>query len=175
MRRLPAFRAFFLFVAVLPASWAAGRETTVFLVRFSGADGPVRFSHQDLPAAARFLFPVPFSIRAGRLELAADSSAGVLERERAVLARRPVGTLESVTVLVNAPAEKNPRPARSVTVAFTLDELLARGGAWAGVPAAWACETAARKSGWAAGRVWVRSIQFDPRRGRFTVKVGLIR
>ena len=58
------------------------------------------FIYRYLPAAVRYLSPVPFTVRSGSLELRSDSSRGILERERTILAQRPSATLERVTVLV---------------------------------------------------------------------------
>lgn len=155
------------------AAPAAEREADVLVVRFPGGGGEERFRNMDLPAAARYGYPVPFTVRAGRTELRADFSAGLVERERIVLASRPGGTLERVGLLLSGAPDGEPRPSRTVTISFTLDELLVRGGAWSAIPAAWACFTAASQSGWTEGRVWARSVAYDGRTGRITVRVGL--
>lgn len=175
MRRFSAFGALAFALSILVSAGAAGLETDVYLVRFVGAGGDERFRYQDLPAAVRYLSPVDFSIRSGNIELRAETSSGVLERGRVLLALRPAGSLERVSVLASAPSGKEPRSAKTVTVSFSLDELLARGGVWSAVPAAWACYTAARRVGWVAGKVWARSVAYDDRTGIFTIKVGLSR
>jgi len=175
MRRHSAFWAFALLFTVLGSVQAAERETTVFIFRLSGDGGEAQYRYQDLPAAARFLFPVSFTARSGRVEINVGASTGLLERERTVLAKRPAGTLERVSLLLAASVLKSPRPGRTVSLSFTLDELLAKGGVWSTVPAAWACYSAAQGSGWASGSVWARSMAYDARTGRFTVKVSLSR
>lgn len=169
VRALPAF---FLAVLSTAASAAAEREVDVLVFRLSGGSGEERFRYMDLPAAARFLSPVAFSARDGRLSFQSESSSGILERGRQTLASRPSGTLERISVLRADPG-REPRPSRTVTVTFTLDELLARGGSWSGVPAAWACLRAASDSRWTSGRVWARSAVYDAGTGRITVRVAL--
>ena len=172
-----------LLAAALSLAIAAGavltvgavvREVEVFVVRFPGGASEERYRFMDLPAAARFLSPVAFSARGGSLKLQSELSAGILERGRVVLAGRPGGSLERVSVLQAAP-EREVRPGKTVTVSFTLDELLVRGGAWSGVPAAWACYRAASDSGWTSGSVWARSVSFDARTGKITVRVALLK
>lgn len=175
MRGRSAILVALLALCALPPALADGKSLDVLVVRFSGEPGEMRYRYQDLPAAVRFLSPVAFSVGSGRVVLRADSGSGVLERERSVVARRPVGDLQKVSMLVSSSDSKPPRPARSVSVSFTLDELLAEGGAWSAVPAAWACYLAAAKSGWASGRVWARALAFDKRTSKFTVKVGLLK
>ncbi len=156
------------------AASAAERELEVLVVRFPGGASEERYRYMDLPAAVRFLLPVAFSAKGGALSFESDSSAGYLERGREPVADRPGGNLERVTVLLPA-SPREPRPSRSVTVSFTLDELLARGGPWSGVPAAWACARAASDTRWTVGRVWARSVAWDPRTGRITVRVALMK
>jgi len=166
-----------LILAALLASssaFAAERELEVLVVRFPEGAAEERYRYMDLPAAVRFLSPVAFSAKGGVLSFESDSSAGYLERGREPVANRPGGNLERVSVLLAA-AAKEPRPSRTVTVAFTLDELLARGGSWSGVPAAWACARAASDTRWSSGRVWARSVAYDARAGRITVRVALLK
>jgi hypothetical protein len=168
-RALPAFCLAILSAA---AAAAAEREVDVLVVRLSGGASEERYRYMDLPAAARFLSPVAFAARGGSLSFESESSSGLLERGRVTLASRPSGILERVSVLRADPG-REPRPSRTVTVAFTLDELLARGGPWSGVPAAWACLRAASDSRWTSGKVWARSAVFDEKTGRITVRVAL--
>ncbi len=181
-RALPAFLvaalASVMFVsagsAAAPGSEASDREVEVLVVRFSGGASEERYRYMDLPAAARFLSPVAFAVRGGTLSFETETSSGFLERGRRSLAGRPGGALELVSVLL-ASETREPRPSRTVTVTFTLDELLARGGPWSGVPAAWACLRAASDSRWTSGRVWARSADYDARTGRITVRVALLK
>lgn len=151
---------------------AAEREVDVLVVRLAGGSGEERFRYMDLPAAARFLSPVAFTARGGGLSFETESSSGMLERGRRALASRPSGTLEQVSLLLTTTG-REPRPSRTVTVSFTLDELLVRGGPWSGVPAVWACARAAAETRWTSGRVWARSAVYDGSTGRITVKVAL--
>lgn len=153
-------------------AFATEREADVLVVRLTGGSGEERFRYMDLPAAARFLSPVAFTAREGRLSFATESASGLLERGRRTLASRPAGTLEQVSLLLAA-AGREPRPSRTVTVSFTLDELLVRGGPWSGVPAAWACARAAAETRWTSGKVWARSVVYDKKTGRITVRVAL--
>jgi hypothetical protein len=175
MRDHSAMLAIVFSLCALASAGAQERQIDALVVRYAGEAGEVQYRYQDLPAAVRFLSPVAFAVRSGRLELQMDLDSGILERERSTVARRPAGELAHVLVLLKAPAAKEPRPTRTVSISFTLDELLARGGAWSAVPSAWACYLAASKSGWTSGRVWARTVAFDTRTARFTIKVGLIK
>lgn len=175
MRRNTLVWTGILVLSALVSAGAGESWVSVVVVRLSSEAGEVRYRYQDLPAAVRFLSPVPFSARSGGVDMTADSSMGILERGRDVLAKRPLGTLEQVAVLLEEAPAKPPRPGRTMTIRFTLDELLAKGGAWSTVPAAWACYLAAVKSGWTSGAVWADSLKYDARSGRFTVLVGLSR
>lgn len=166
--------ALLVFLAAAALVSAAERELEVLVVRFTAGAAEERYRYMDLPAAVRFLAPVAFSAKGGALSFEADSPSGYLERGQRTLASRPSGALQQVSVLQTSEA-RGPRPSRTVTVTFTLDELLARGGPWSGVPAAWACLRAASDSRWPSGKVWARSADYDARRGRITVRVALLR
>jgi hypothetical protein len=175
MRRTRFFVSILLALLPLVYAAASGWEAEVYIVRFSGDAGDAWFRYRDLPAAVRCLSPVPFELQSGRLELRIDGDSGILERGRSVLAVRPRTELARVSVLRGAAPGREPRPTRSVSVRFTLDELLSEGGPWSATPAAWACYRAASASGWRSGFVWARSVSYSPRTGRFTVRVGLRR
>lgn len=164
--------ALLAFLAAAALVSAAERELEVLVVRFTAGAAEERYRYMDLPAAARFLSPVTFTVKGGVLSFETESSSGILERGRSTLASRPSGALQQVSVLLAA-SGREPRPSRTVTVSFTLDELLARGGPWSGVPAAWACARAASDSRWTSGKVWARSAVYDVKTGRITVRVGL--
>ena len=167
--RLAAFLAVLSSAAVVSA---AERELEVLVVRFTAGAAQERYRYMDLPAAVRFLAPVAFAAKGGALSFEADSSSGYLEHGNRTLASRPSGSLQLVSVLP-ASSGRELRPSRTVTISFTLDELLARGGTWSAVPAAWACARAASDSRWTSGRVWARSVVYDVKTGRITVRVGL--
>ena len=170
MKRLCALA---LAILALAAPAMADDELTVYLVASRASESPDAYLEaMALPGELALMgSPARFARKLFSTTISTDAVLPFTLRERVELERSELRILYGYRVLLPSPPTL-PRADRRVTVAFSLSELVRKGGDAADRPAWHALRLGVAKAPWTRGQAWVESILYDGA-GRFTAVIAL--
>jgi hypothetical protein len=156
-----------------PASLAAQEARPVYLVRQPAQNDIWTMNMGVQTEALRLYVPTAFERKGKTINLSSDTPRVSLSSGReTVIARSGDVILVRYDVSIEG-APRLPKADRSLTIRFTLAELVADGTGDSGAPGSYALRQAILTGPYTAGRAWVQSIDYKD--NRFIVVVGLKR